>query len=242
MEIKATLESLKSAVDTVISRKLDLRNIDASKLRDYKQKQAEHYKGLIESSLSKLQGQAFDLAKLKSKAFDEVHDVIIEMDARYRRSDLKTLSELSSKAIKLIPEKMEEMKDISFKIPKLPSEIRADVAADILEMQKCYKQELFRSAAILCGRILEVALHRKYFEVTGNDILEKHPEIGLGNLIAKLVEKGVHFDPGLTQQIHLINQVRVHSVHKKQEAFLPSKMQTQAMILYTMDSLEKLFR
>jgi hypothetical protein len=89
---------------------------------------------------------------------------------------------------------------------------------------------------------LEVGLHRKYFDVTGHDILEKSPGIGLGKVVAKLSEKEVKLDPGLTQQIHLINNVRIFSVHKKQEAFYPTKQQTQAMVLYTLDILEKIFQ
>jgi hypothetical protein len=63
----------------------------------------------------------------------------------------------------------------------------------------------------------------------------------LGKLIAKLTEKNVNLDPGITQQIHLINQVRVFSVHKKQTAFNPTKNQSHAMILYTLDIVNRLF-
>ena len=73
------------------------------------------------------------------------------------------------------------------------------------------------------------------------DILEKNPGIGLGTLIAKLQEKNIKFDPGVTQQIHLINQTRIHSVHIKKETFYPTKAQTQAILLLTQDILEKLF-
>lgn len=124
---------------------------------------------------------------------------------------------------------------------RLPAEIRGDVLADIAELDKCFRAGCYRSAVVLCGRILETALHRKYFEATGNDLLEKSPGIGLGNLIARMQEHGIKLDPALANQIHMINQVRVHSVHKKQEAFSPSMRQAEAMILYTIDVLEKLF-
>jgi hypothetical protein len=71
--------------------------------------------------------------------------------------------------------------------------------------------------------------------------METSPGIGLGKIIAKLTERNIRFDPGLTQQIHLINQVRISSVHTKKDSFYPSKGQTQAMILYTLDVLRKLF-
>ncbi|MFC1730593.1 DUF4145 domain-containing protein, partial [candidate division KSB1 bacterium] len=130
---------------------------------------------------------------------------------------------------------------ISLRIPVLPNEIKQDVAADIREVEKCFNNGLYRSATILCGRVLETTLHRKYYEATGFDILEKNPGIGLGNLIAKLKDKNVEIDPGLTQQIHLINQVRIFTVHKKKEAFMPSKEQAHAIILYTMDVLGRMF-
>lgn len=119
--------------------------------------------------------------------------------------------------------------------------VSEQVEADVCEMNQCFEHGLYRSAVILCGRILETALHRKYFEVTGNDLLEKSPGMGLGNLIAKLAEHNVPIDPGLGNQIHLINQVRIHSVHQKQTPFLPSADQTRAIMLYTMDVVRKLF-
>jgi len=54
-------------------------------------------------------------------------------------------------------------------------------------------------------------------------------------------ELNYNFEPGISEQIHLINQVRVYSVHKKQKAFYPSKEQTHAIILYTIDAIKKMF-
>ena len=65
--------------------------------------------------------------------------------------------------------------------------------------------------------------------------------MGLGTLIGRLRDLGTKLDPGLTQQIHFINQVRIFSVHKKRDIFYPSKNQTHATILYTIDSINKLF-
>jgi hypothetical protein len=131
--------------------------------------------------------------------------------------------------------------DFKLKIPTFPSEIKSDMMDDIREMQRCFSAGCYRACAIICGRLLEMALHRKYFDSTGQDILEKNPGIGLGTLIAKMKEKNIELDPALTQQIHLINQVRVFSVHVKQESFYPSKEQGLAIMLYTMDTLNKLF-
>ncbi len=126
-------------------------------------------------------------------------------------------------------------------LPFLPEEIKNHVLEDIQELEKCYNASCFRSSVILCGRILETALHRKYFEVTGNDVLETNPGIGLGKLVAKLSERNVKMDPGLMNQIHLINNIRISSVHVKKDLFKPNQNQTQAIILYTLDALHKLF-
>jgi hypothetical protein len=124
---------------------------------------------------------------------------------------------------------------------RIPSEIRDELRADYEELQRCSSAACYRSAIILCARMMETALHRKYFDVTGKDLLEKAPGIGLGNLIAKLSDHNVKLDPGLTNQIHLVNQVRIYSVHKKKVPFLPSESQTKAIILYTEDILARLF-
>jgi hypothetical protein len=137
-------------------------------------------------------------------------------------------------------EKKGEMR-INFDLPNLPEEISDNIKADVDELQKCFASACYRSAIILCGRVLETALHRKYFEVTGNDALEKEPGIGLGKLVARMSEKSMKLDPALPQQIQFINQARIFSVHTKQEAFSPSKNQAQATILYTIDVLGKLF-
>ncbi|MDO8661160.1 MAG: hypothetical protein Q7K43_04680 [Candidatus Woesearchaeota archaeon] len=131
---------------------------------------------------------------------------------------------------------------LQFDADNVPLEIREELAADAVELDKCMSAGCFRSAIILCGRLLETALHRKYFELTGNDLLEKAPGIGLGTVIAKMAEQGESLDPGLGNQIHLINQVRVWSVHKKHEPFCPSKAQAQAIALYTMDVVQKLWK
>ncbi len=124
---------------------------------------------------------------------------------------------------------------------RIPAAIREEILLDHAEMLICYEKKAYRSALILAALIMEVCLHRKYYEVTGKDILETNPDIGLGKLIAKLSEHGVHFDPGLMNQIHLLNSLRIHSVHKKEELFRPTQNQTKAIILLTLELVRKLF-
>lgn len=161
----------------------------------------------------------------------------------------------SIKEIKKVKKLLDEIENLTFRIknePKtelpiprsltIPAAIRDEVLADLGEMRQCFKNKLYRSSIILCGRILEVTLHRKYYEITKRDILETQPGIGLGKLVAKLYEKKALFDPGINEQIHLINKVRIQSVHKKQQLFISSKEQTYATILYTLDIVNRLFK
>ncbi|MBW2968013.1 hypothetical protein KY362_06010, partial [Candidatus Woesearchaeota archaeon] len=100
---------------------------------------------------------------------------------------------------------------LNFSLPDMPDEIGEHISADVEELQKCYAAGCYRSAIILCGRVIETALHRKYYEITGKDALEKEPGIGIGKLVARMAEKGVRLDPALPQQIHFVNQVRIFS-------------------------------
>ncbi len=167
-------------------------------------------------------------------------ELFLLYDSLKKATDIRTMLLILSQMHEVVGD-IKEKEDLKFNIARIPEELKEEVLADMQELRQCYDARSYRSCVILCGRLLEVGLHRKYYETTGTDILEKHPEIGLGNLIAKLSEKKVKLDPGLTQQIHLINNVRISSVHKKKDVFLPSKAQANAIILFTLDTLEKLF-
>ncbi len=170
----------------------------------------------------------------------QIRPMLSQLSQLYEENNKAAMLSLVNKII-ASASRIREQPKTRLSVPGLPREIRPAVLLDVEELEKCLNAGCYRSATILCGRILEVALHRKYFEVTGNDILETQPGIGLGKLIAKLKEKDVEFEPGITEQIHLINQVRISSVHRKQSLFTPSREQAQAMVLYTMDVLKKLF-
>ncbi|MFH0752125.1 MAG: DUF4145 domain-containing protein [archaeon] len=188
---------------------------------------------LLQKKLSQL---PTDENTLKAKS--QVLQLSKSFEKENKTELLKQLSELKTTISQTV---MKREKELELNIPNLPAEIKSEIEADIQEIKKCHNAGCYRSAVVLCGRLLETSLHRKYYEATGQDILEKNPGIGLGNLIAKLMEKGVELDPGLSQQIHLVNQVRIFSVHKKQRTFYPTKAQTNAIILFTIDVLEKLF-
>lgn len=191
--------------------------------------------------LSRLVWKEFDMniADEKRKKLSNALTLIQDYEKAIKNEDLRKASLILEDLSDIQIEKTKGVKFLN-KI-NFPAEIKDFMDADIDEVEKTLNAGCYRSSIIICGRLLETALHRKFFEKTGQDILEKHPEIGLGKIIAKLEELNVELPPGLTQQIHLINQARIHSVHKKKEAFLPSKEQAYAVILFTVDVLKKLF-
>jgi len=196
-------------------------------ITDYKKQKQEGAKLMLKGAIQRLLEE--------TKHVPEAHSIA-------QKLAVAKLEEIPNYLEKIAEIAADEPEQKSHKIPKLPSEIRDDVTADLQEIQSCMNAGCYRSAVILCGRVIETALHRKYFDATGNDLLEKAPGTGLGTLIAKLSEHGVKLDPGLPNQIHLVNQVRVFSVHTKKESFSPSKTQAEAIVLYTLDILDKLFK
>lgn len=213
-----------------------------NKVYDFNKSKEDYYKKAVQVTFEQVKSSAPSLAEIavgdaeNQVLVSKINSLVAELDIP------DSWDKVSSKIIELVS-KLNVPETNRLKKPDfIPSEIRADIFADIDELDSAFNARCYRSSAILCGRILEVALHRKYFDATGDDLLEKAPGIGLGKIIAKLSEQNINFDPGLMQQIHLINNVRISSVHVKQEPFNPSRAQAQAMILYTFDILEKVFK
>jgi hypothetical protein len=198
-----------------------------------------NYDAMIGSSVKQIEDLLWNIVGEVETKEDRL-ELFVLLNNMKKARDIRTMLMVISRMEDIIGD-VKDRGEIKFDIQKIPEDVKEEVVADMDELKKCYEAKCYRSCIIICGRLLEVALHRKYFEVTKTDLLEKSPGIGLGNLIAKLVEKNVKLVPGLTQQIHLINNVRIFSVHKKKEVFKPSKAQTNAIILFTLDTLEKLF-
>lgn len=216
-------------------------NIDLTRdkdILDYKSSKAKLLKKRFDKEISSVLDIERDVKRLR---YEEIVKTFEFLRRAYQKKDLDDIKKLLLNLQLLLPEEKVEKRE-KIDIPKLPVEIKEELSADIREIRMCYDAGCYRSAVVLCGRVLEAALHRKYFEKTGNDILETNPSIGLGKLIAKLREQDVRFDPGITEQIHLINKARISSVHKKKHVFKPTKEQANAIMLYTMDVLRKLFK
>jgi len=247
-EFQKALLNLQDAVSAAIKNNIDLRKIPSSEksLYDFNEKQKKYYYSNLKSKLNFVLHSRIDLHKFieydfKNKPItNQISDLLNQLETDNIKKLDKIVKELVELTQKLNAPKPSSK--ASFDVPKsLPQEIYSDIKADIDELSKCFDSGCFRSSIILCGRLLETSLHRKYYEATGKDLLEKSPGIGLGNVISKLKDENIALDPAITNQIHLINQVRIFSVHKKKEAFYPSKEQTHAIVLYTLDILGKLF-
>jgi len=198
--------------------------------------QVKDYDSKVKLGFKQVEDLGWDLLPRilnKDKGFELIYLLYSLREGKSIKEQLIAIQKLKELKVKL-------SKDHGIDIPS--SAIHDDINADLKELKKCYDAGCYRSTVVLAGRVLEVALHKKYYDVTGVDILDKSPGIGLGKLIAKMCEKNIELDPGLTQQIHLINQVRVFSVHKKESVFNPSKAQAHAIVLFTLDVLEKLFK
>ncbi len=210
------------------------------KLKEYGYGRIDFYSKNIDTAVENVRKEAFDLGALY-RDYKTNRDTIISILSIVQGDFTQKLDELAHLGSSLRQKNTKEER-LRLSAPAgIPASIRPNVLADIRELEASFNAGCFRAATILCGRIIEICLHRKYYEATGLDILEKNPGIGLGKLIAKLAEKDVSFEPGLTQQIHLINQVRIHSVHVKRDSFYPSRQQTHAMVLYTMDVVGRMF-
>lgn len=240
---KQSLEDLKEAINskTILLSKTTQQKLGRKK--EYSKAKLQYIDTRISNLVLKIQKQAHELSIDASSNNTDTGKVFEILNIIKVRDNIEKSIDRMIKIASDIPDSENNNNIISsINIPKdLPIDIRSEVLADINEVEKSFNSGCYRASTILCGRIIEVALHRKYYEKVGIDLLEKNPGIGLGKLIAKMSEKNIKLDPGLTQQIHLINQVRVYSVHKKSESFYPSKSQAHAMILYTMDVLNKLF-
>ena len=245
-ELQRDVLNLREALLTLRKNNLDLIvRPRTSDVFDYDKAKNETLQRTVPRYIKTIQEKAKRSASyLKGKPLSQLLQLSTELEIGMTNNDVKGLSNKVEEIVDLLAEVGDDegTQTTVATSEYLPKEIKEEIIADVNEMQKCFENGCYRSVVILCGRILEIALNRKAFEVTNVDYLEKSPGMGLGKIIAKLREHDVQLDPGLTQQVHLINQIRVFSVHQKQEPFNPSENQAKAMMLYTMDVLEKLYK
>lgn len=248
VSLKEVLLELKDMINNVLSRKIDFSSRIVGDEFNFKRREREYYAREIENTIKKLEAvlsESFVVAPMEKRALTEAATKIKELKKMINSRKFLEAVVAIEEIFDIAPTIKIANSDLpkgEFHLPYVPRDIYAETKASFDELVKCYEHHCYRSALILCGRILEITLHKKYFDLTNIDLLEKSPDIGLGNLVLKFKEKGINLDPGLSNQIHLINHLRIASVHKKKKSFNPTKSQTKATILYTLDILKKLFR
>lgn len=243
-DFKKELEDLERSLGIILKRKMFSKDTKyetfnyEEKQKNYQKKEIELKIKQISNALNKPETRDISFLKKLGEFQKDFENIKTEIN-RFTPESIEKSIDLIEQTLEKIPEKEEKASEFTLK--NVPKEIKQEIQTNFDELLICFENSCFRSSLILCGKILEIALHRKYFEATGKDLLEKSPDIGLGNLLAKMHENNIILDPGLPQQIHFINQLRVFSVHKKAQTFQPSKEQAKATILYTVDVLNKLF-
>jgi len=244
-DLKLLVDDILSAILIIESSNIDFASLkDKKNFYDFKERKFLYLKNNILKNIKSLNQsfKEFSSVITEKKDIAKVKSLIDEIDSSDIRSIRKNIEDIQKIISRYSSKERPRLKKSSTVVSSgIPKEISAEINADLEEINKCFQASCFRSVVILCGRILETALHRKYYDATKNDLLEKAPGIGLGKIIAKLEEQGIKLGPGLTQQIHLINQVRIYSVHKKSDPFYPSRNQAEAIYLFTQDILDKIF-
>ena len=245
-KFSSSLQKFSSSLDRVMSHGIDISNVEDN-IADFSQKKKAYQSAFFKTSFNELLNSSSSLAGLeKENSAELINGILLKMNELKKAFEGKNLEEMGKVTDALATMAADlrypvEKTVLSFKIGNIPMEIAAEMNSDLNELERCFKAGCYKASVILCGRLLEAALHRVYYEKTENDLLEKAPGIGLGNLIAKIKDRGISLDPAISQQIHLINQVRIYSVHKKKESFNPGEGQTHAIILYTIDVIKNLF-
>lgn len=248
--LKGALSGLREVINSILLKKIDFDNKIVETEFNFRRKEREYYTSEVNSALKRLEAVLSESFVVSAKGGEravlaQIADKIKELKQEIRKKNFKETITIIDSIYSVAPSiKISDanLPKSDFFLPSIPHEIYAEVKASFDELVKCYEHNCYRSALILCGRILEIVLHKKYFDTTGRDLLEKAPDIGLGNLVLRFKEKGIGLDPGLSNQIHLINQLRIAAVHRKKQPFNPTKAQTKASILYTLDTIKKLFK
>jgi hypothetical protein len=120
-----------------------------------------------------------------------------------------------------------------------PQEIREETKLDFEEMKICYNEGAFRSAIMMCGRVMELLLAKRYFDSTTVDPIEQKWPLGV--LIKKCYEHNVITEPAVGDMCNFINHFRIGSVHSLHTIQRPIQEETKSVIEFTIGLLKRLY-
>lgn len=228
----STLTSLRQQfIDTLFSIKTNVIRIDG-KLKQLKEKGAAH-----------------EYAILLTKEIDYFRSGLPQMTNQDVETQIENFGNYFSSFQGVLPiAKIELEVNVKEIVKHIPSKIRSEIEADFNEIERCYGAFAYRAVLAFCGRILEVALSKKYTDHqrrrhrSRSDIENAIMDKPLGAIIVECNQVNLASSiPGLEDQAKLINRVRVFSVHYKRARFAPDVNDARGCVSFTIAALSKLF-
>ena len=112
---------------------------------------------------------------------------------------------------------------------------KLELVADLDEISSCMKVGAHRAVLALAGRCLEIVLK------TGLRLrkLPYNEDWMVGRLLTEYEAQGVYLDPSLKNSYNILNLHRVHAVHFKEPAEVPSREQAVAIIFTLIDTVNR---
>jgi len=183
---------------------------------------------------------------------DYIHTNIESMSVDLLRERVDLIRRVLASLEGSIPKTLLELQvDVPDLLGRLPSPLRAEVAQDFVEVQRCYEAGAYRAAISFCGRILEVVLGRKYFEerrksqpsLDGSQIEGEIAGLTIGQILKRCKEIGLQITyPGLDDYANLINRTRVPAIHHKgAPLFLPGPNAARGVVELTVEVIKDLY-
>jgi len=227
---------IKAIKDSLLHLKTNLAQVNR-KLKVVEARYSRHSIGLAEDICDEIDYIHTNIRSMSVDLLEERVDLIRRMLASLEGSIPKTLLELQV--------------DVPDLLGRLPSPLRAEVAQDFVEVQRCYEAGAYRAVISFCGRILEVVLGRWYFEerrksqpsAKASQIEQEISGLTIGQLIRRCEQMGLQITyPGIDDYANLINRTRVPAIHHKgTPPFHPGPNAARGVVELTVEVIKDLY-
>src|SRR3989344_1180525 len=162
MSFIKSLKDFQSVIKTIKSKKISFNKKTSENLYAFKEKEHDYYiniynqnyEALIKNS-SEL-NSLIDIDKSNQQHILKINALLSDINESNKKNDIKKIEEALNGIIEAyIQLKLpEEELHFSIDIKNIPLQIRADFRADMEELDKCFISGCYRSAIMLCGRLL----------------------------------------------------------------------------------------
>ena len=183
------------------------------------------------------------------RAFESMMIVLESMKSDKELNSLKCIDlmadapkDFAAIFAKIIIEKLDDYKkyEIAWETININDEnVKYDISLSYNEAIKAYLNRLYISSIVLCGKVIEIAIHFLYEKNNNEELLDKYPGIGLGKALGKLRKQGFKFPEEIDSTVNLINKYRNAYIHKKTASVMPNDTQAEAIILLVKNFLTK---